>query len=71
MEVLIQTQAKINRGQDGAFFSSDIDGFNMHFSTFSNVAGERIENWHSMQFRTDFIETLKKYGRLPMSSYEA
>ena len=71
MDVLIEIKASSTLGQDAGFFTSDKDGFNMHFSTFQDVEGKRrIESWHSMQFRNDFTETLQKYGRLPISSYE-
>ena len=71
MDVLIQIETRSDRGQEGAFFIRERDGFDMHFTTFQNIAGQRIENWHCMQFRNDFAEVLQKYGRLPISSYEA
>ena len=40
----------------------------MHFATVIIQDSKRLENWHCMSIKTDFVETLKMYGRLPISA---
>ena len=43
----------------------------MHYVTSCDMVGKkRMENWHYMLFKNDFVETLTKYGRLPIANYK-
>ena len=55
----------------GSIFSETDYGFKMHF-TGGICHEENIEqnNWHCMIFKEDFIEKLKRHGRLPISSVD-
>ena len=67
-EVLIAADG--DSGSREAFFMLEKGNtFSMHFATSQSAAGQRTENWHCMRFREDFTETLRSFGRLPISSY--
>ena len=43
----------------------------MHFtSQTTSDEGHAQQNWHAMLFRSDFFDTLKDYGRLPVQSFK-
>ena len=70
MQTLINASGKNCQSQVGAFFIEDEYGFSMHFATQTVTdRNTRLENWHCMSFRQDFIETLRDHGRLPPNSY--
>ena len=71
MEPLIEFFGKNNRGlsQEGGFFMKEKFGFSMYFDTTDTTdSGQKVLSWYSMAFREDFIDILKKYGRVPQSN---
>ena len=69
IEKLIQASSKTGLSQEAAFFLDTEYGFIMHFaSQHISAMGKRLQFWHTMAFRQDFIQTLTKYGGLPISS---
>ena len=67
-EVLIAADG--DSGSRAAFFLLESrTTFSMHFATSQQLGDQRTENWHCMRFREDFTETLRNFGRLPISSY--
>ena len=69
MQELIYGSAQANKSTQAAFFKSHDSGFEMHFCTSElNIEQDNVQNWHCMQFDKDFIDTLKKYKRLPFAS---
>ena len=70
MQVLVAAPSQNTRSQEAAFFLPEKYGFSMHFSTQEITdVGTRLENWHCMAFREDFINSLQEHGRLPLISY--
>ena len=66
MEPLVKASVKTGLSQGAAFFRKESYGFSMHFTTQRiTTKGRNLLHWHSMAFRQDIIQTLKKYGRLP------
>ena len=59
------------QGQESAFCIQEENGFSLHYATYQiTVKGKRQENWSCIYFKTDFIETLSKYNRLPIANYK-
>ena len=60
-DVLIQATGKIFFSQRAAFFTiMRHNTFRMHFATRTITAeNKRLKQWHSMNFKRDFIEVLK------------
>ena len=73
MEILIKQNGSGRYGQQCAVFK-DESGLNslnfssMHFASIIHNENSRIENWHQLMIKKDFIDTLKMYGRLPIST---
>ena len=49
---------------------TDTDGnHTMHFTTTRTTEDNKTaQNWHIMKFKSDFMDTLRTYGRLPLQS---
>ena len=72
MEVLIRAATSVLHAQTSCFFTTDQDGTHtMHFAT-TRTTEENMtrQNWHTMKFKVDFMDTLLTYGRLPLRSPE-
>ena len=70
MQVLIQTPAIYYFAQQGAIFKEEKNGFSMHFANHSiSEDNKRLENWYCMNFKSDFIDALKEFKRLPDHSF--
>ena len=69
MEVLLKQPGKYMKSQAAAFFDVEVNnGFNMHFASYESNGHVRMETWHRMAFKKDFIDMLKVYGRLPFAT---
>ena len=40
----------------------------MHFASTRHEENNRVEQWHQLFIKTDFVEVLKEHGRLPIAS---
>ena len=54
-----------------SFFQTTDFGFRMHFAGgISHEENIEQNNWHCLTIKSDFIEQLKRHGRLPISSVD-
>ena len=69
MEVLVKAATSVLHAQTSVFFTTDQTDsvIYMHFATTNTTEeNETQQCWYVMTFRPDFIDTLKKFGRLPI-----
>ena len=73
MQVLIKASGRTLNQQQAAFFTRDDDScFSMHFATRRLTEdNQRLNQWHCMSFKRDFVDSLARYQCLPISSYQA
>lgn len=72
MEVLIRAATSALHAQPSCFFTRDsANTITMHFPT-TRTTEENMtrQNWHIMKFKSDFVDTLTTYGRLPLRTPE-
>lgn len=74
MEVFVKANRTSRYGQQSAVFKDEREEesknhsmWSMHFATVNHLENKRIENWHRLVIKKDFIDVLRTYGRLPIA----
>ena len=72
MEVLIKAATSVLHAQTAIFYVQEGDGpVSAHFATTRTTEENKTQqNWFAMSFKQDFVDCLKRYGRLPIKSPE-
>ena len=69
MQIFVNEPCKCIGPQRAIFFEKKAANYCMHFSTQKTTEDNRIQyDWHCVNLKKDFIDTLTKFGRLPYAN---